>query len=90
MYWIVLNALFGFWAMAATIWIRTNSRALPPTRLRANAAVGIGVGCVVFGCLGLLFDVGSTSAWVAFALTGPIYFILASYIRARISDRRSR
>lgn len=92
---VTQNTVITFWAVAATVWIRTNRRIrpLPPTKLRANAAIGLGVLCVLIGSLGLVGRVGTISENTALIFTAPVYFILSAHIRARgrqaVPNRRS-
>ena len=79
----VQNGLLSFWLAAATVWHQTNRRALPPTRLRANAAFAMGVMLLLLGVTGLLVGgPGTPSEMTAMTLTGPIYFIIAGRIRS--------
>lgn len=79
------SALLTYWLMAAIVWHKTNRPTLPPTRVRAGAAVALGTMLILFGVAGLLVGgIGTPSELAALALTGPIYLIVAYRIRSLV------
>jgi hypothetical protein len=81
-----LHPWYFLWTMscmAGILWLKTRSVKLPPTRVRANAVIGLGCMCILFAVWSLSLPDRSVAASALMAVLGLVVFRISRYIRAR-------